>query len=51
MLAGEQPVDSGRVTRAGGVTIGLLSQVDTLDPAWTVREAVVGDLARARVGG
>ncbi|MEO7236596.1 MAG: ABC-F family ATP-binding cassette domain-containing protein [Lapillicoccus sp.] len=44
VLAGEQPVDSGRVTRAGGVTIGLLSQVDTLDPGWTVREAVVGDI-------
>src|SRR6478609_5670670 len=44
VLAGEQPVDSGRVTRAGGTTVGLLSQDDTLDPAWTVREAVVGDL-------
>ena len=44
VLAGEQPVDSGRVTRAGGTTVGLLSQVDTLDPAWTVRTAVVGDL-------
>src|SRR4051794_30666881 len=44
LLAGEQPADSGRVTRAGGTTVGLLSQVDTLDPAWTVREAVVGDL-------
>ena len=44
VLAGEQPVDSGRVTRAGGTTVGLLSQVDTLDPAWTVRAAVVGDL-------
>ena len=45
VLAGEQPVDSGRATRAGGTTVGLLSQVDTLDPAWTVREAVVGTLA------
>ncbi|HEU5000406.1 MAG TPA: ABC-F family ATP-binding cassette domain-containing protein [Lapillicoccus sp.] len=43
VLAGEQPVDAGRVTRAGGTTVGLLSQDDTLDPAWTVREAVVGD--------
>ena len=43
VLAGEQTVDSGRVTRAGGSTIGLLSQDDTLDPAWTVRAAVVGD--------
>jgi ATPase subunit of ABC transporter with duplicated ATPase domains len=45
VLAGEQPVDSGRATRAGGTTVGLLSQVDTLDPAWTVREAVVGTVA------
>jgi ATPase subunit of ABC transporter with duplicated ATPase domains len=44
VLAGEQPVDSGRVTRAGGATAGLLSQDDTLDPAWTVRQAVVGEL-------
>ena len=44
VLAGEQPADSGRVTRAGGSTVGLLSQVDTLDPAWTVRQAVVGEL-------
>ena len=43
VLAGEQAVDSGRVTRAGGTTVGLLSQDDTLDPAWTVRAAVVGD--------
>jgi ABC transport system ATP-binding/permease protein len=44
VLAGAQPVDAGRVTRAGGTTVGLLSQDDTLDPTWTVREAVVGDL-------
>ncbi|MEP6649915.1 MAG: ABC-F family ATP-binding cassette domain-containing protein [Lapillicoccus sp.] len=44
VLAGEQLVDSGRVTRAGGTTVGLLSQDDTLDPGWTVRQTVVGDL-------
>src|SRR6478735_269493 len=44
VLAGDQAADGGRVTRAGGTTVGLLSQDDTLDPAWTVREAVVGDL-------
>jgi ATPase subunit of ABC transporter with duplicated ATPase domains len=44
VLAGDLPADTGRVTRAGGMTVGLLSQDDTLDPAWTVREAVVGDL-------
>ena len=43
VLAGQQVVDSGRVARAGGTTTGLLSQDDTLDPAWTVRAAVVGD--------
>ena len=43
VLAGKQTVDSGRVTRAGGTTIGLLSQDDTIDPAVTVRGAVVGD--------
>ena len=44
VLAGDQAADGGRVTQAGGTTVGLLSQDDTLDPAWTVREAVVGDL-------
>jgi ATPase subunit of ABC transporter with duplicated ATPase domains len=44
VIAGEQPLDSGRVTRAGGVTVGLLSQVDVLDPARTVHEVVLGDL-------
>jgi ATP-binding cassette subfamily F protein uup len=44
VLAGLQPVDDGRVTMLGSLTIGMLSQVDTLDPAASVREAVVGDL-------
>src|SRR4029453_5865565 len=43
LLAGEQAADSGRVTRAGGTTVALLSQDDTPDPGWTVRGAVVGD--------
>jgi ATPase subunit of ABC transporter with duplicated ATPase domains len=43
VLAGEQPLDSGRVARAAGTSVGLLSQVDTLNPEWTVRDAVVGD--------
>ena len=36
----------GRVTsgRRRRHPVGLLSQDDTLDPAWTVREAVLGDL-------
>ena len=32
VLAGDQAADGGRVTRAGGTTVGLLSQDDTLDP-------------------
>ncbi len=44
VIAGEQPLDEGRITRGGTVTIGMLSQVDVLDPAHTVREAVLGDL-------
>ena len=44
VIAGEQPLDSGRVTRGGGVSVGMLSQVDTLDPTHTVHQAVLGDL-------
>jgi len=43
VLVGVEPVDSGRVIRAGGVTIGLLAQTDDLDPGATLREVVVGD--------
>jgi len=44
VLAGYQPVDEGRVTSLGSLTVGMLTQVDTLDPAATVRTAVLGDL-------
>jgi ATPase subunit of ABC transporter with duplicated ATPase domains len=44
VLAGFQPVDQGRVTMLGSLTIAMLTQVDTLDPEATVREAVLGDL-------
>ncbi|HET7660935.1 MAG TPA: ATP-binding cassette domain-containing protein, partial [Oryzihumus sp.] len=43
VLAGEQGVDEGRVTRTGDLTVGMLSQVDTLDPDATIRQAVLGD--------
>ncbi|MGZ4686993.1 ABC-F family ATP-binding cassette domain-containing protein [Oryzihumus sp.] len=43
VLAGVQGVDEGRVTRTGDLTVGMLSQVDTLDPAATIRQAVLGD--------
>jgi ABC transport system ATP-binding/permease protein len=44
VLAGRQEVDEGRVTNFGGLTIGMLTQVDTLDPGATVRTAVLGTL-------
>ncbi len=42
VLAGVEPADSGRVTRTGGLTVGLLAQDDVLDPLATVRDVVVG---------
>ncbi|MEO8827526.1 ABC-F family ATP-binding cassette domain-containing protein, partial [Lapillicoccus sp.] len=44
VLAGQQPLDSGRLARSGSLSAGLLGQTDTLDPTHTVRTAVVGDL-------
>ena len=45
VLAGLQAVDDGRATQVGGLTVGMLAQDDTLDPAATVRHCVVGDRA------
>src|SRR4051794_4522835 len=42
VVAGVEPVDSGRVTRTGGLTPGRLAQHDELPPDTTVRLAVVG---------
>jgi ATPase subunit of ABC transporter with duplicated ATPase domains len=44
VLAGFQQVDAGRVTMLGSLTVGMLTQVDTLDPGATIRTAVLGDL-------
>ena len=47
VMAGLQEPDSGRITKQGGadgIRIGMLSQIDALDPDWTVHEAVLGDL-------
>jgi ATPase subunit of ABC transporter with duplicated ATPase domains len=44
VLAGLREVDSGRVTRAGAATVGMLAQEDVLDPAATVHDTVLGDL-------
>ena len=43
MLAGVLEPDSGRVTRRSDVTVGVLSQTDTLEPTLTVGQAIVGD--------
>lgn len=43
MLSGRISPDSGRVTRRGGVRMGVLDQADTLDDASTVGFAIVGD--------
>ena len=43
MLAGSVPPDEGRVTRRGGVRVGVLDQSDTLDHARTVGQTIVGD--------
>lgn len=44
ILAGVQDIDSGRVTRRGGLTFGMLEQRDPLDDSATVREAALGGL-------
>ena len=47
VMAGLQEADSGRITKQGGadgIRIGMLAQEDALDPEWTIREAVLGDL-------
>lgn len=43
MLAGVIEPDAGRVTRRGGVTVGVLTQADDLDADDTVAQAVVGE--------
>lgn len=43
VLAGRTAPDGGRVTHARGLRIGYLGQRDVLDPADTVRHAVLGD--------
>ncbi|MFC0681036.1 ABC-F family ATP-binding cassette domain-containing protein [Lysobacter korlensis] len=45
LLAGRQEPDGGRVTRRGGVTLGMLDQSDELPDDLTVAEAVVGGRA------
>ena len=44
-LARIEPVDSGRVTHVGDLTVGMLGQRDDLDPDTTVLHTVVGSAA------
>ncbi|GGO88416.1 ABC-F family ATP-binding cassette domain-containing protein [Wenjunlia tyrosinilytica] len=45
ILAQDEGADSGRVTQAGGLRLGMLSQSDSLDPRATVRHEIVRDMA------
>ena len=45
ILSKLEPADTGRVTHAGGLRLGVLTQHDSLDPAATVRHEVIGDMA------
>ena len=45
VMHGSRPLDDGRVVRTGGISIGMLGQVDQLDPQATVRQSVLGDMA------
>ena len=44
VMAGIEPPDSGRVSVAGGVSIGILNQTDSADAGASVRDVVLGDL-------
>lgn len=44
ILAGRLEPDSGRVTRRGGITLGMLDQSDEVDGNLTVGEAIVGGI-------
>jgi ATP-binding cassette subfamily F protein uup len=43
VIAGIEPPDSGRVTRANAIQVGLLSQVDVENPSSSVRDVVLGN--------
>jgi ATPase subunit of ABC transporter with duplicated ATPase domains len=51
LLTGQQPPDSGRVTRRSGLRVGALSQADTLDPDRTVGYTLVGEAAEHQWAG
>ena len=43
VIAGLEPVDSGRVTRAGGLRLGVLDQAGSIAASTTIRQYVMGD--------
>jgi len=45
VLAGVEPLDSGRLSQASNVRVGMLSQVDDAEPGASVREVVLGAAA------
>ncbi|MEV5511227.1 ABC-F family ATP-binding cassette domain-containing protein [Streptomyces orinoci] len=45
LLAKLEEADKGRVTHAGHLRLGVLTQHDSLDPEATIRHEVIGDLA------
>ncbi|MBK5238056.1 MAG: ABC-F family ATP-binding cassette domain-containing protein, partial [Actinomycetales bacterium] len=44
LLAGRIEPDSGRVTRSGGLTLGMLDQSDEIDPTLTVGYTIIGGI-------
>ncbi len=45
VLAGRQPLDTGRITHTRGLSVGMLGQADELPPESTVRDCVLGTAA------
>jgi ATP-binding cassette subfamily F protein uup len=45
IMAGTESPDSGRVTKSGGTSIGILSQIDNAPKGATVKDVVLGDKA------
>ena len=43
IISGEEPADSGRVTKSNSTNIGFLAQIDKADPQSTVGDVVLGD--------
>ena len=45
IIAGTEEPDSGRVTKSGGTSVGILSQIDNAPKGATVRDVVLGEKA------